>query len=1232
MSSQNIKGGGRAVLSDDCRQSIIRLLMDLYENDGNGTPTTKAQNVSSSSSSTLSMHQQQREERRFVKRLVQRYERSRLANQYNSYSSGNDNVNGRVANPDNLPTKMESLSVEEKVLPQRQPIATGKVRLEIAEAVFHGNNDDKNGKKKGKASKSSNRQQSLPFQSSAKKVMVLARATTIPELCQQAKAKLKSKASLVRAFVVEETASSSSSVILVDLKTDLSGISDGTTVYVTTANDVRLIVEGKNPAENQETTSNEPEDNFDRDDASDQMGIDPLEQVKQAYATMNNKRQPQNDKMDSKSDDPILKPIIDAKMVEKWASTRAFLPASSCKSIILSATKSHPVVILSGATGSGKSTQVPQFLYEDQQQQQQQQQDGVRLERPYIVATQPRRVAAISLAQRVAEEMGSPPPGSKGSSVGYIVRLDRRVAEDTCRIIFCTVGVVLRMLVCPKNEKEQSNGSADSLPSLSLDTISHLILDEVHERDVNTDFSLTILRGLLASKQHPQLRMILMSATASADFFVNYFSSATSNPPITLEIPGRAFPVQTNWLSSCERTTGTTLRERPCNEQYQTKVSSQHENGYKNEIAIGKIVSSPRALQKIDNNLICALISKIVKKQQSDGELTLSASSSKEATKYRQNGGILVFLPGKAEIEALSKRLFEDRELTGDRNFCQVLKLYSSMPRGQQERVFRPAMSGTVKIVLATNVAETSVTIPDVSHVIDTGRVKESRFNASTRIKELVTVWTSQASAKQRSGRAGRTSAGTCWRLYSEDFFNNEMTVETAPEMVRTPLDELILQICLLYENRRDEHLAKTMVNHGGSGSNPEHVFAPGVRPIQFLSKTPSPPPIESLIEGCNHLLEVDALRIVEGKTQDESCFYRLTALGYHLSRLPMDAKVGKVLIVGCILGCLDGALTVAAALSCTKSCFVPLVNSNQDTPNIVKEREFVVENGFGGRTWPGGTVKGDLIAVIAVYRAWKTKKSESQRWKFCKSHGLDVITLKELDQLRTQFLELLRDAGIIPKGVTNECTQNRSQSWDDCNHSSEDALLTSCCLIAGLYPNICTLMRPRKGGPRGGRLLTKEGDVCRPSFGSFQHKRVKTASEAGRDVYGVYHGKQTIVGAMTGSSENLPSRRPDVFLTEVNFVSRFALLLFGGGLEIVKNAIIVDGWLKFKIASSNDDNTSKFLENAALILSLRQALEKVVLDHILETNASAERKLAMMERHKAIIQVVRQLLAEEGS
>jgi hypothetical protein len=379
---------------------------------------------------------------------------------------------------------------------------------------------------------------------------------------------------------------------------------------------------------------------------------------------------------------------------------------------------------------------------------------------------------------------------------------------------------------------------------------------------------------------------------------------------------------------------------------------------------------------------------------------------------------------------------------------------------------------------------------------------------------------------------------------------------------------------------------------------------------------TPTPPQEQSLVQSCRHLLEVDALKVVNyGETELESgLLYRLTPLGYHCSKLPMDAKIAKMLIVGCILGVLDNALIIAASLSCTKSCFV---SSRQLDPTAVEARDSLIENGFGGRDWPGGTVKSDMIAVIAVYRAWKQQKDKKD--KFCRNHALNAMALREIDTLRHQFMDLVIDAGLASR-----------DGLDDCNIAKEDALITSCCLVAGLYPNICTLVRPRRGGPKGGRLLTKDGEVSRPSSSSLQRKRVAAAAENGKDACAIYHAKHRTIGAVGVGGQM--QRPPETFLSEVNFVSKFSLLLFGGQLELVKNAIIIDGWLKFKVSDDGrESRKGSAVDNAVLILSLRDVLDRVILEHVVETFASSEEKSTMMKRHKRIIEVVRQILSEEG-
>lgn len=1197
-----IKGGGQAVMSDASQQAIISLLMRLR-----GTPDV----VDDDSKDERS---RKREERRFVKKLVDDFERDRLARRYN------------LATLDSAESKTGGIGTatttgEISIAGRASAAAEGKVRVELVEAIEKKGSTSKNDSKGKKKKDPSDASQSSNFKEGTRRVVVFKRSTSVLDLCKQGQSKLRMKKKPARAFlIVKETVKTT----IVDLETDLSGVEDGTLIYLTSTPKTTLQPEENQVNDEETTRDNEPK-------------ADPLEQVKEAYIQYDRQRRRewQSNSRLSKADVAKTVGISPSKAI---VEARAKLPAASYRTKVLDSIRSCPVTVVFGSTGCGKSTQIPQYILEDQLRVEQEDKTAVP-SRPYTVVTQPRRVAAVSLAQRVSEEVGGPLPGLPGSQVGYIVRLDRRVAEGTCRIVYCTVGVLLRMLVCPQDDETAADDvdMSNGLPPLSLETISHLVLDEVHERDVQTDFCLTLLKGLLPSLPH--MRLVLMSATASADTFVNYFAPVTSkmaslenaeavsgaarqSRPTVLEIPGRTFPVDIQWLPDCERYASVRLSQPPMQQHHLPKT---------NVGGTDDPVLSPRATERIDNRFIRSLIGKIVEQQRSEGQLNVSKA---DQDGVRDTGAILVFLPGRAEIDALARCLKED-EAPGillDRNVCMILKLHSSIPRSEQRTVFQRVRHGTVKIVLATNLAETSITIPDISHVIDTGRVKESRFNASTRIKELVTVWTSQASLKQRAGRSGRTSSGICWRLFTEDFYKQVLIPRTAPEMVRTPLDELILQICLLYEHRRDKKHSKTENDQNGGRANDAKNFPHGVCPVRFLSKTPSPPPLTSLVEACRHLLEVDALRVLDDEENGRnsmdgsSSLYRLTPLGYHLSRLPVDSKVGKILIVGCILGCLDGALTLAAALTCTKSCFISNLRKNDPSMETsFKAREALVENGFGGQEWPGGTVKSDLIAVIATYRAWKQQNGEKKKWAFCKSHALDNFALFELDQLRHQLLECLRFAGFLTIQNQNEA------AFDQCNMASEDALLTSCCLVGGLYPNICTLIRPQKGR-KGGRLLTKDGDICRPSSSSFQHRRIQKTSSTGKDAYAVYHAKQKSIGTTASITTGAPQRPPEVFLQEVNFISRFSLLLFGGEVEIVNNAIILDGWLKFKVSQeSSSPKSTAAVDNAILIQALRKELDDVMTKHILENCTEGKARKEMPEHHKAVIQVVRQLLAEEG-
>ncbi len=346
-------------------------------------------------------------------------------------------------------------------------------------------------------------------------------------------------------------------------------------------------------------------------------------------------------------------------------------------------------------------------------------------------------------------------------------------------------------------------------------------------------------------------------------------------------------------------------------------------------------------------------------------------------------------------------------------------------------------------------------------------------------------------------------------------------------------------------------------------------------------------------------------------------------------------------MIVGCVLKCVEPALTIAAALSCSKSCWLPYVpgtntsstgedlisnSNNNDTNKTNKARDLqedLIRNGFGGESWPHGVVKGDLIAVVAAYNAWS---SSSQKYKdrknFAFSNALDHNALTEMKGLRSQFKDALKISGLY----ANEKSRNEERNND------MDALLTSCCLVSGLYPNIATLMRPsREKKIFVGKLVTKDGESCRASSNSFQVQRIKNASEGGKDRYAVYHCKHRTVGAInnTSSSGKNGHGMKLTFLSEVNFVSRFAILLFGGEIEVQKNYVLVDNWLKFKVlddrdlGGGSDKKAVASQANAILIQELRRELDNVLLRRIINQQGDD----VFCER---VIQVVRKLLTEE--
>ncbi|KAJ9637746.1 putative ATP-dependent RNA helicase ucp12 [Coniosporium tulheliwenetii] len=392
---------------------------------------------------------------------------------------------------------------------------------------------------------------------------------------------------------------------------------------------------------------------------------------------------------------------------------------------IVNAVNNHQVTIISGETGSGKSTQSVQFILDDLIQR-------LLGEAANIVCTQPRRISALGLADRVAEERCS--------------RTQARRHQN----LFVTTGVLLRRL-------QTSGGSAEDVVA-SLADVSHVVVDEVHERSLDTDFLLVLLRDVLKARR--DLKVILMSATLDADVFAAYFNSV--GPVGRIEIQGRTHPVEDFYMDDVVRMTGFGGRG--------ATDPDEDESGWDEGPAPTSMAGKLRSVgMRINYDLIAQTVRHI------DAELG------------SQDGGILIFLPGTMEI---------DRTLQALRNIPNIyaLPLHASLLPAEQRRVFPPAPKGMRKVIASTNVAETSITIEDIVAVIDTGRVKETSFDPQNNMVKLEEVWASRAACKQRRGRAGRVRAGKCYKLYTRNA-EMKMAERPEPEIRRVPLEQLCLSV-----------------------------------------------------------------------------------------------------------------------------------------------------------------------------------------------------------------------------------------------------------------------------------------------------------------------------------------------------------------------------------------------------------------------------------------------------
>ncbi|PKM24553.1 MAG: ATP-dependent RNA helicase HrpA [Gammaproteobacteria bacterium HGW-Gammaproteobacteria-13] len=543
------------------------------------------------------------------------------------------------------------------------------------------------------------------------------------------------------------------------------------------------------------------------------------------------------------------------------------LPIAAKRDEIKAAIAAHQVVVIAGETGSGKTTQLPKICLELGR--------GVH---GLIGHTQPRRLAARSVATRVAEEIGTP----LGELVGYQVRFEDQSNERSL-IKLMTDGILL----------------AETQHDRYLEKYDTIIVDEAHERSLNIDFLLGFLKTLLVRR--PDLKLIITSATIDLQRFSEHFGGA----PI-VEVSGRTFPVDT-W--------------------YRPLTAEQDEDGNRVEEDLS-----------VDQAILA----------------TLDEISAFEKAEGKRPGDVLVFLPGEREIRDAAEVLRK-----ANLRLTEVLPLYARLTPAEQQKIFAPM--GARKIVLATNVAETSLTVPGIRYVIDSGTARISRYSYRAKVQRLPIEAVSQASANQRKGRCGRVEPGICIRLYSEEDFNGRPAF-TDPEILRTNLAAVILQML--------------------------HLRLGEIDAFPFIE----PPDGKAISDGFNLLQELSAVNR-EGQ---------LTPLGRQLARLPVDPRLGRMVLEGAKQGSLEEILIIASALSV------------QDVRERPSDRQQAADQAHA--QWKD--VDSDFAALINLWRGFEQQRQElgsSALRSWCRKNFLNYLRLREWRDAHRQLVLITRDLQLSP-------------------------------------------------------------------------------------------------------------------------------------------------------------------------------------------------------------------------
>jgi ATP-dependent RNA helicase DHX57 len=781
---------------------------------------------------------------------------------------------------------------------------------------------------------------------------------------------------------------------------------------------------------------------------------------------------------------------------QKMMAVRQALPAWRLKEDITRTVNNCQVTIISGETGSGKSTQSVQFVLDDLYQRQL----GAVAN---IICTQPRRISALGLADRVADERCS----QVGEEIGYTIRGESKQKAGITKITFVTTGVLLRRL-------QTSGGNAEDVVAALAD-VSHVVVDEVHERSLDTDFLLVLLRQILRTRK--DLKVILMSATLDADVFEAYFRDV--GPVGRVEIEGRTHPVHDFYIDDVVHFTG-----------FNGNALGDEDDGDKSFSANMRSIGFG-----VNYDLIAETV-RHIDRQLGD-----------------KDGGILIFLPGTMEIDRTLRALSHFPNL-------HALPLHASLMPADQKRVFPLPPPGKRKVIAATNVAETSITIEDIVAVIDTGRVKETSYDPQSNMVRLAETWASRAACKQRRGRAGRVRAGDCYKLYTRNA-EAKMMERPDPEIRRVPLEQMCLSI-------------KAM----------------GVQDVSGFLASALTPPESTAVEGAVRLLsQMGAI------TDNE-----LTALGRHMSMIPADLRLGKLLVYGATFGCLEAALTIASVLT-ARSPFMSPRERDQDTRNEFNRlRASFSKN------------QGDLLVDLRAYEQWSAVRSKGASTRdlrfWCQDNSLSSQTMFDITSNRAQYLSSLKEISFIP---TSYSSSNSSTHGMYTKQNANDALIRAL-VAASFSPQIARIQLPDKkfaAGIAGAVELDPEA------------REIKYFNQENGRIF--VHPSSTLF-----SSQTFPSNAAfvayfnkmatsKIFIRDITPFNAYSLLMFAGKIQVdtLGRGLVIDEWIRLR----------GWARIGVLVSRLRGMLDSVLEGMVREPGKG------MSAREQEVVSVVRNLVERDG-